>query len=43
MSDTIKFNLAAETPLNIAELQKQAALLKRHLKRRTHNPPSSTE
>ena len=34
---------AAETPHNIAELQKQTALLKRYLKQRTHSPPSPTE
>jgi hypothetical protein len=34
---------AAETPHNIAELQKQTALLKRYLKRRTHSLPSPTE
>ena len=34
---------AAETPHNIAELQQQAALLRRYLKQRTHSPPSPTE
>ena len=34
---------AAETPHNIAELQKQTVLLKRYLKQRTHSPPSPTE
>jgi len=34
---------AAETPHNIVELQHQAALLKCHLKQRTHSPPSPTE
>jgi hypothetical protein len=34
---------AAETPHNIAELQKQTALLKRYLKQRTQSPPSPTE
>jgi hypothetical protein len=33
----------AKTPHNIAELQKQTALLMRCLKRRTHSPPSPTE
>jgi hypothetical protein len=34
---------AAKTPHNIAELQKQTALLKGYLRRRTHSPPSPTE
>jgi hypothetical protein len=35
--------MQAETPHNIAELQKQTALLKRYLKRHMHSPPISTK
>ena len=34
---------AAETPYNIAKLQKQTVLLKRYLKQCIYSPPSPTE